>query len=193
MSMMIRGKFLNTRQRTDLEDVLRHQREEHGVARRANAILLLDDGKSCQAIAEFLCLDDDTIRTWHKHYISGGFDGLFTFDWQGGKSRMSVSEEADLCDYFSRSMPRNSAQEVTRIVVKGYFFEYGFSVPCIIRIKTNNNTVCATRRKARNNRCRISPPAIKLKIVQIYLRDPVTNRTSYNSSSWARIRSIKSA
>ena len=41
---------------------MRSQREDHGVARRANAILLLDDGKSCQVIAEFLYLDDDTIR-----------------------------------------------------------------------------------------------------------------------------------
>ncbi len=41
---------------------MRSHRADHGVARRANAILLLDDGKSCQAIAEFLYLDDDTIR-----------------------------------------------------------------------------------------------------------------------------------
>ena len=38
------------------------QRECHGIARRANAILLLNIGRSCQVIAEFLYLDDDTIR-----------------------------------------------------------------------------------------------------------------------------------
>lgn len=42
---------------------MRRQREDHGIARRANAILLLDDGKSCQEISDFLYLDDDTIRS----------------------------------------------------------------------------------------------------------------------------------
>ena len=31
--------------------------------RRANALVLLDDGMSCEAIAKVLLLDDDTIRT----------------------------------------------------------------------------------------------------------------------------------
>ena len=33
-------------------------REEYGIARLTNAILLLDKGKSCAEIAEFLYLDD---------------------------------------------------------------------------------------------------------------------------------------
>ena len=38
---------------------MRRQREDNGIARRANAILLLDDGKSCQEISDFLYLDDE--------------------------------------------------------------------------------------------------------------------------------------
>jgi len=133
--MMIRGKFLSTRQRADLEDVLRHQREEHGVARRANAILLLDDGESCQTIAKFLYLDDDTIRTWHKQYMSGGFDGLFTFDWRGGTSRMSAAEEADLCAHFSRTMPRNT-HEVRDYIrrIHGYDFSRSGAIKLMHRL-----------------------------------------------------------
>jgi hypothetical protein len=41
---------------------VRRQREDRGVARRANAILLLDDGEVCARIAKFPYLDDDTIR-----------------------------------------------------------------------------------------------------------------------------------
>ena len=66
---MIRPGFLSSADRIELEACVRRQREDHGIARRANAILLLDDGKSCQAIAEFLYLDDDTIRGWHKAYL----------------------------------------------------------------------------------------------------------------------------
>jgi hypothetical protein len=31
---------------------------------RANAQVLLDRGKSCEDVAEFLLLDDDTVRTY---------------------------------------------------------------------------------------------------------------------------------
>ena len=35
-----------------------HPSETHGVARRANAVLLLDDGLSCVEVAKVLYLDD---------------------------------------------------------------------------------------------------------------------------------------
>jgi transposase len=47
----------------------------HRLARRANALLLLDDGMSCEAIAKVLYLDDDTVRTWHPLYEEDGIDG----------------------------------------------------------------------------------------------------------------------
>ena len=42
---MIRPSFLSSSERLELESCVRSHREDHGVARRANAILLLDDGK----------------------------------------------------------------------------------------------------------------------------------------------------
>ena len=41
---MIRPGFLSSADRIELEACVRRQREDHGIARRANAILLLDDG-----------------------------------------------------------------------------------------------------------------------------------------------------
>ena len=41
---MIRGGFLDVEGRAYLEAVVRRPNEKHGVARRANAMLLLDDG-----------------------------------------------------------------------------------------------------------------------------------------------------
>ena len=69
---MIRSGFLSCAERLELEVCMRSQREDHGVARQANTLLLLDDGKPYQVIAEFLYLDDDTIRGWHKTYREGG-------------------------------------------------------------------------------------------------------------------------
>ncbi len=37
---------------------------EHRLARRANVLVILDDEMSCEAIAEVLLFDDDTIRMW---------------------------------------------------------------------------------------------------------------------------------
>ena len=65
---MIRPNFLTTADRLELLSCVKRQREDHGVARRANALLLLDDGMSCSQIAKVLFLDDDTVRSWHKQY-----------------------------------------------------------------------------------------------------------------------------
>ena len=50
---MIHPNFLFAASRLELERCLCRHREEYGIARRANAILLLDKGKSCAEIADF--------------------------------------------------------------------------------------------------------------------------------------------
>ena len=65
---MIRANFLTAADRLEL--LLCVKRQDHGVARRANALLLLDDGMSCSQIAKILFLDDDTVRSWHKQYLA---------------------------------------------------------------------------------------------------------------------------
>ena len=90
---MIKSGFLSLLERQDLESVVRCPSEDHGIARRCNALLLLDDGKSCQQIAQYLYLDDDTIRTWYKKYAEGGFDLMASFDYKGGFSKLAACEE----------------------------------------------------------------------------------------------------
>tara|TARA_B110000046_G_scaffold82361_1_gene90647 strand:- start:513 stop:659 length:147 start_codon:yes stop_codon:yes gene_type:complete len=48
---MIRPNFLTAADRLELLSCVKRQREDHGVARRANALLLLDDGMSCAKTA----------------------------------------------------------------------------------------------------------------------------------------------
>jgi len=105
---MIRRGFLSPSERRELEACVRSQREDHGIARRANAILLLDDGKSCQEIAEFLYLDDDTIRGWYKTYQRAGWDALSVDAWQGGQSRMTRTQETALCDWLEERFCRST-------------------------------------------------------------------------------------
>ena len=59
---MNRPGFLSSAERLELQVCLRSQREDNSVVRRENAILLLDDVNCCWVIAEFLYLDDNTIR-----------------------------------------------------------------------------------------------------------------------------------
>ena len=70
--LMIHPNFLSAASRLELERCLRRHREEYGIARRANAILLLDNCKSFAEIAEFLYLEDDTIRGRYKAFRQEG-------------------------------------------------------------------------------------------------------------------------
>ena len=107
---MIRPGFLSSADRLKLEACVRRQREDHGVARRANAILLLDDGENCARIAKFLYLDDDTIRGWYKSYRKDGWDALAFDGWKGGQSRMTQAQEAALCAWLEARFCRSTVE-----------------------------------------------------------------------------------
>ena len=93
---MNRSDFLSLEDRRELLACVERQREDHGVARRANALLLLDDGKSCVEIAQVLYLDDDTLRGWHKQYLAEGWDAVAYDGWKGLQSRMPVAQGSSL-------------------------------------------------------------------------------------------------
>ena len=81
---MIRPNFLTTADRLELLSCVKRQREDHGVARRANALLLLDDGMSCFQIAKVLFLNDDTVRSWHKQYLADDWEAVAYDRWKPG-------------------------------------------------------------------------------------------------------------
>jgi hypothetical protein len=92
---------------------VRRQREDHAVARRANAILLLDDGKSCRAIAEVLYLDGDSIRGGHKSYREAGWDALSVDGWKGGSLEGHLRKEAELSERLGGTLlPLHSAVQL---------------------------------------------------------------------------------
>ena len=123
---MINANFLSSAERLELEVCVRSQREDHGIARRANAILLLDDGESCAQIAKFLYLDDDTIRGWHKTYRLKGWDALSTDGWQGGQSRMAGTQEDELCTWLDERFCRSTV-EIRSYIGSQFGFEYSHS------------------------------------------------------------------
>src|ERR1700722_4190845 len=89
---MIRPGFLDSESRQDLIELTRDGSAGPLLARRANALLLLDDGMSCEAVAKVLYLDDDTIRTWHRLYQEDGIEGLASFGSEGGVCGLTGGE-----------------------------------------------------------------------------------------------------
>ncbi len=107
---MIRSNFLSPEDRRELLSCVKRQREDHGIARWANALLLLDDGKSCVEVARVLYLDDDTVRGWHKQYLAEGWDAVAYDGWKGGQSRMTVVQEAALCVWLEGRFCRSTVE-----------------------------------------------------------------------------------
>ena len=105
---------------------MRRQREDHGIARRANAILLLDDGLSCAQIGRFLYLDDDTIRVWYKSYRESGWEALAVDAWKGGQSRMTVKQERSLCSWLDDRFCRSTV-EIRAYISAEFGLDYSHS------------------------------------------------------------------
>src|SRR3984893_217479 len=107
-SAMIRGGFLDPAIRADLIALVRDGKAETRLTRRANALLLLDDGMSCEAIAKVLYLDDDTIRYWYKLYGEKGLNWLADFGYKGRACELTVAQQDALKNWVSQTLPRTT-------------------------------------------------------------------------------------
>src|SRR5262249_34293109 len=103
---MIRRGFLTPASRKELTELARDGSAAHRLARRANALVLLDDGMSCEAVARVLLLDDDTVRTWYQWYEAEGLKGLASFRYEGGACRLSADQQEKLKGWISERLPR---------------------------------------------------------------------------------------
>src|SRR5947209_20296986 len=105
---MTRGGFLDASIREDLIALVRDGKAETRLTRRANALLLLDDGMSCEAIAKVLYLDDDTIRYWYKLYGEKGLNWLANFGYQGRACELTAAQQDALKDWVAQTLPRTT-------------------------------------------------------------------------------------
>jgi len=107
---MIRAGFLSTEDRADLIALARDGSAAHRLARRANALVLLDAGWNCQKVAGALLLDDDTIRMWHNLFVEDGIEGLARFEAGGSAGFLSAAQEDALKVFVSATLPRSTRQ-----------------------------------------------------------------------------------
>ena len=120
---MIRSGFLDSESRQDLIELARDGSAPHRLARRANALVLLDDGMSCEAVAKVLLLDDDTIRTWYRLYQDEGIEGLANFGYDGATCRLSEAQQERLKAWVSETLPRTT-REVGAFIAQEFGIEY---------------------------------------------------------------------
>ena len=106
---MIRGGFLDPAIRADLITLVRDGKAETRLTRRANALLLLDDGMSCAAIAKVLYLDDDTIRYWYQLFGEKGLSWLVDFGYKGRACELTAAQQDALKDWVAQTLPRTTA------------------------------------------------------------------------------------
>ena len=107
---MKRVGFLDGESRKDLIELARDGLAANRLARRANALVLLDDGMTFEAIARVLLLDDDTIRTWYRLYQQDGIEGLASFGYEGGVCRLSVEQRDQLATWITETLPRTTRE-----------------------------------------------------------------------------------
>jgi transposase len=106
-----------------LTPVPRDGKAETRLTRRANALLLLDDGMSCEAIAKVLYLDDDTIRYWYKLYGEKGLSWLADFGYKGRACELTAAQQEALKHWVSQTLPRTTTT-VGEWIEKSYGVSY---------------------------------------------------------------------
>jgi transposase len=107
---MMGGGFLDEASRRELIRLARSGLAEHRVARRANALVLLDRGMSCAAVAEVLLLDDDTVRSWLRLWQEQGNKGLREFHHEGRECRLTEEQQAKLKAWVTQTVPRSTRE-----------------------------------------------------------------------------------
>ena len=105
---MIRAGFLLPEDRADLIALARDGSAAHRLARRANALVLLDDGLSFEEIARVLFVDDDTIRSWFRLYEEDGIDGLAWFGHEGSACQLNGAQLEKLKAWIAATLPRTT-------------------------------------------------------------------------------------
>ena len=107
---MRKAGFLKAEEQRVLGELARDGLAEHRLARRANALILLDRGMSYRQVATVLLLDDETVRGWRQLFEADGVDGLAGFRYGGRQAFLTPAQEAELTAWVTQTLPRSTRQ-----------------------------------------------------------------------------------
>ena len=109
---------------------MRQRKADNLTARRANALLLLDDGLNCKQIAKVLYIDAETVRLWRKLYENQGIidaeNGLELKNYSKREGLLTRQQEGELIRHFTQD-PARSTHAVRTFIEAGFGARYAQS------------------------------------------------------------------
>jgi len=121
-----RSHDLTADDRRFLESVVRQKKADNLVARRANALLLLDKGWTPETIGDALYLNEETVRGYWRAFQSQGRSSLEMKDYSKREGHLDAAQEAELAAHLEASPPR-STNEVRAHIEASYGESYSRS------------------------------------------------------------------
>ena len=101
-----------------LEGVVRQKKADNLVARRANALLLLDKGWTAETVGEALYLNAETVRGYWRSFQSEGRGSLEMKDYTEREGYLSKSQGAELVTHLVAAPPRSTNEVRGDIAVR---------------------------------------------------------------------------
>ena len=105
---------------------MRQRKADGLIVRRANALLLLDDGIGAIEVARVLYLDAETIRGWRRHFAKHSLRFLYLSPYSKREGYLSFEQEDELKEHLTLHPPR-STNEVRAHVQNSYTQEFSHS------------------------------------------------------------------
>lgn len=102
-----------------LESVVRRRKAAGLLVRRANALLLLDDGYRAGEVARVLYIDVETVRDWRRRFQAEGHASLDLNGYTPREGHLTRAQEEELAGHLAAEPPR-STNEVRAHIRKTY-------------------------------------------------------------------------
>jgi hypothetical protein len=107
---MIRGGFLKPEVRADLIALVRNGKAETRLTRRANALLLLDDGMSCTEIGESSLPGRRHDPLLASIDSENGLSWLADFGYKGRACELTTTQQDELRKWVAETLPRTTGE-----------------------------------------------------------------------------------
>jgi transposase len=88
------------------------QTNDHRIAERLHAILLLDSGQNAESVSQILHIHPKTLKRWVKAFAAGGEAALTSFQYVGSEGWLSDEQQQQLTDWLDADV-RSTAEAIT--------------------------------------------------------------------------------
>jgi transposase len=105
---------LFTLSRTQSEDMWRRfkQTDDHRIAERLHAILLLDGGQNAESVSQILHIHPKTLKRWVKAFATGGEAALTAFQYVGCEGWLTEEQQQQFTAWLDTDI-RSTAEAIT--------------------------------------------------------------------------------